>query len=71
MRYSNADDVCERGSRTAFTGCAVANGAGQMIAERTIPTLAHEGAESVLNRIAATVNDLASTAGERVLALGV
>jgi glucokinase len=55
----------------AFTGCAVANGAGQMLAERTIPTLAHEGPESVLNRIAATVNDLASTAGERVLALGV
>jgi glucokinase len=55
----------------ANTGCAVANGAGQMIAERTIPTLAHEGPESVLNRIAATVNDLAATAGERILALGV
>jgi glucokinase len=55
----------------ANTGCAVANGAGQMIAERTIPTLAHEGPESVLTRIGAAVNDLAAEAGERVVALGV
>ena len=55
----------------AMTGCAVATGAGQMVAERTIPTLAHEGPDAVLNRIAATVNELAAATGQRLLATGV
>ena len=31
----------------SITSCAVATGAGQMVAERTIPTLAHEGPDAV------------------------
>ena len=53
------------------TACAVATGAGQMIAERTIPTLSHEGPEAVLNRVAATIIDLAGATGQRTLAMGV
>jgi glucokinase len=55
----------------AMTGCAVATGAGQMVAERIIPTLAHEGPDAVLNRIAATVNELVAPTGQRLLATGV
>ncbi len=55
----------------AQTACALATGAGQMVAERTIATLAHEGPESVLNRIASTVADMAAAAGQRLLAVGV
>jgi glucokinase len=53
------------------TGCALATGAGQMIAERTIPTQAHEGPQSVLGRIADAINEMAAQAGGRVLAVGV
>ncbi len=55
----------------AQTACALATGAGQMIAERTMPTLAHEGPEAALNRVAAVLNDLAAGAGQRILAVGV
>jgi len=41
-----------------------------MIAERTIPTLAHEGPDAVLTRVAAAVNEMAADAHQRVLALG-
>jgi glucokinase len=54
-----------------ITSCGVASGAGQMLAERTIPTLAHEGADAVLQRIGATVNELASSANVRLSAMGV
>ncbi len=54
-----------------ITLCGVATGAGQMLAERTIATQAHEGADAVLIRIAATVNELAASAGQRLLAMGV
>ena len=54
-----------------ITSCAVASGAGQMLAERTIPTLSHEGPDAVLSRIAATINELAASAGQRLAALGV
>ena len=54
-----------------ITSCAVASGAGQMLAERTIPTLSHEGPDAVLSRIAVTINELAASAGQRLAALGV
>jgi glucokinase len=54
-----------------ITSCAVASGAGQMVAERIIPTLSHEGPEAVLSRIAATINELAASAGRRLAAFGV
>jgi len=54
-----------------ITSCAVATGAGQMVGERTIPTLSHEGPEAVLNRIAATINEMAAAAGQRLAAFGV
>jgi glucokinase len=54
-----------------ITLCAVASGAGQMLAERTIPTLAHEGPDAVLNRIAATIHELAASTNERLAAVGV
>jgi glucokinase len=54
-----------------ITSCAVATGAGQMVGERTIPTLSHEGPEGVLHRIAATINEMAVAAGKRLAALGV
>ena len=41
------------------------------MAERTIPTLSHEGPDAVLSRIAATINELAAGTGQRLLALGV
>jgi len=52
-----------------ITSCAVASGAGQMLAERTIPTLSHEGPDAVLSRIATTINELAAARGQRLLAL--
>jgi glucokinase len=55
----------------AMTACGVASGAGQMVAERSIPTLSHEGPDAVLNRVAATVNELAAGAGQKPLAMGV
>lgn len=54
-----------------ITECAVATGAGQMLAERTIPTLSHEGPDAVLGRIAKTLGEMAAAAGQRLLALGV
>ncbi len=54
-----------------ITSCAVATGAGQMVSERTIPTLSHEGPEGVLRRIASTLNEMAAAAGQRLAALGV
>ena len=54
----------------SVTGVAVATGAGQMIAERTIPTLAHEGPDAVLTRVAAAVNEMAAGTHQRLLALG-
>ena len=54
-----------------ITSCAVATGAGQMVGERTIPTLSHEGPEGVLRRIAETINEMAAAAGQRLAALGV
>jgi glucokinase len=53
------------------TSCAVASGAGQMLAERIIPTLSHEGPDAVLSRIAATINELAAGTGQRLAAFGV
>jgi len=53
------------------TGCALATRAGNMVAERTIPTQAHEGAQAVLGRIADTINEMATEAGGHVRALGV
>jgi len=54
-----------------ITSCAVASGAGQMLAERIIPTLSHEGPDAVLSRIAATINELAASTGQRLAAFGV
>jgi glucokinase len=54
----------------SVTGCAVATAAGQLVAERAIPTLAHEGPEAVLTRIAAAINEMAAASGQKVLALG-
>jgi glucokinase len=54
----------------SITGCAMATGAGQMVAERSIPTLAHEGPDAVLDRIAAAVNEMAAEVRQRPLALG-
>jgi glucokinase len=53
------------------THCALATRAGDMLAERTIPTEAHQGAQTVLGRIADTIDLMASEAGGRVLAMGV
>jgi len=54
-----------------ITSCGVASGAGQMLAERVIPTLSHEGPEALLSRIAATIKDLAAGTGQRLAAFGV
>ncbi len=54
-----------------ITSCAVATGAGQILAERTIPTLSHEGSEAVLHRIAVTINEMAAAASQRLAAVGV
>ena len=52
------------------TCCGVASGGGQMLAERIIPTLSHEGPDAVLNRIASTINELASSVDHKPAALG-
>jgi glucokinase len=54
-----------------ITSCAVATGGGQMLAERTIPTLSHEGPEGVLRRITAAITEMAGTAGQKIAAMGV
>lgn len=53
------------------TSCAVATGAGQMVSERTIPTLSHQGPEAVLRRVGEAINEMAAAAGRRPAALGV
>jgi glucokinase len=54
----------------AITSCGIASGAGQMLAERTIPTMSHEGPEAVVSRIARTMKELAASSGQRLVALG-
>jgi glucokinase len=54
----------------AITSCGVASVAGQMLAERTIPTMSHEGPEAVLARIATAVKELAAVTGQRLAAMG-
>jgi glucokinase len=71
MRYSKAAMFAGVDIGGNITLCGVASGAGQMLAERTIATQSHEGAEAVLGRIAATVNELAASSGQRLLAMGV
>ena len=53
------------------TCCAVASGAGEMLAERIIPTVSHEGPDAVLARISSTLKDLVATSGHRLTAAGV
>lgn len=53
------------------TCCGVATGSGEMLAERIIPTLSHEGPDAVLGRISATLKDLAEASGHRLTAVGV
>ena len=55
----------------AVTTCALATGAGQMAAERSLPTRSQEGPEAVLRRIAGAIQEMAAAAGARVLAAGV
>lgn len=50
--------------------CAFATADGHILAEKTIPTLSHEGPPAVLVRIAGLVNELASAVGSRPLAAG-
>lgn len=54
---------------TTITG-ALADAAGLVAAERTIPTDSHEGPMGVLERIASLINDLAVEVGQRPRALG-
>ena len=49
---------------------ALADAGGHVVAEEKVPTDSHEGPPRVLARIAALVNDLASRAGAKPLALG-
>ena len=51
--------------------CGIAASEGVFVAERTIPTLAHEGPESVLKRIAELVTNLAAGRTMSGLGLGV
>jgi glucokinase len=50
--------------------CALADAAGRVRCERTVPTLSHEGPSAVLDRIAGLVNSLAAEAGVKPAALG-
>lgn len=50
--------------------CALATADGAVHAQRTVPTLSHEGPRAVVQRVAETVNALAQEAGARPLALG-
>jgi len=50
--------------------CVFADAAGRILAEKTVPTLSHEGPPAVLARIAALVNELAATTGARPAAAG-
>jgi len=50
---------------------AIADADGRIVAERTEPTLSHEGPPGVLMRMARLVHQLAETAGRRPVACGV
>lgn len=54
----------------SVTSCAIANGSGQLLAERSIPTLSHEGPEAVLGRIAAAIDEISTETRQKVVALG-
>ena len=51
--------------------CALGSQAGEILAERTVPTGSHEGPAAVLERIAAVVSELASETGCAPEALGI
>ncbi len=53
------------------TSCALANGTGEMLAERILPTASHEGPDAVTGRISAALKDLCATTGHRLAAAGV
>ncbi len=53
------------------TCCGVATGTGEMLAERIIPTMSHEGPEAVVGRVSATPKELAASTGHRLAAVGV
>jgi len=50
--------------------CAFAGSDGQVICQKTIPTLSHQGPKAVLDRIAGLVLELAARCGQRPDALG-
>ena len=50
--------------------CAFGTADGEIVAERTTPTLSHEGPGAVLGRIADLVNALAADVGRHPAALG-
>ena len=50
--------------------CAFGTADGEIVAERTTPTLSHEGPDAVLGRIAELVDALADEIGQRPAALG-
>lgn len=50
--------------------CALANDAGEIVADKTIPTQSHSGPAAVLERIASLVCELAEQAGAPPRALG-
>jgi glucokinase len=50
--------------------CALARADGTLVAERTVPTLSHEGPRAVVERVAVAINALADELNERPLALG-
>jgi glucokinase len=50
---------------------AIAGADGRIVAERTEPTLSHEGPQGVLTRMARLVHGLAEAAGQRPVACGV
>ena len=52
------------------TSCALASGDGAILAERTIPTQSNQGPDAVLDRIASTLEALASEVGEGPQAAG-
>ena len=50
--------------------CALGTPDGEIVAERAVPTLSHEGPQAVLARIADLVNALAAEIRQRPVALG-
>ncbi len=51
--------------------CALGDGEGRVLCERSVPTLSHEGPAAVLERMAGLVNELAGRAGVRPEAVGI